>query len=60
MYDPITVTKLGGEDDPRVLARDGLLGLGFAAPREIEKLLSGATGDTPEALITHALKVSRR
>jgi len=36
-----------------------LLGLGFAAP-EIEKLLDGAAGDTPEALITHALKVSRR
>ena len=43
----------------RALARDGLLGLGFAAP-EIDKLLEGASGDTPEALITHALKVSRR
>jgi Holliday junction DNA helicase RuvA len=55
--DPITVTRLA--DDPRAQARDGLLGLGFAAP-EIEKLLEGASGDTPEALITHALKVSRR
>ena len=55
--DPITVTKLA--NDPRALARDGLLGLGFAAP-EIDKLLEGASGETPEALITHALKVSRR
>ena len=46
-------------DDPRALARDGLVGLGFA-PQEIDKLLDGAAGDTPEALITHALKVSRR
>lgn len=57
--DPIIVTKLGGADDPRALARDGLLGLGFAPP-EIDKLLANASGDTPEALITHALKVSRR
>ena len=55
--DPITVTRRA--DDPRALARDGLVGLGFA-PQEIDKLLEGAAGDTPEALITHALKVSRR
>jgi len=59
VHDEITVTKLGGVDDPRALARDGLVGLGFA-PQEIDKLLEGAAGDTPEALITHALKVSRR
>lgn len=58
VQDPVTATSLTA-DDPRALARDGLLGLGFAAP-EIEKLLEGAAGDTPEALITHALKVSRR
>ena len=56
-HDPITVTKLA--NDPHSLARDGLVGLGFA-PQEIDKLLEGAAGDTPEALITHALKVSRR
>ncbi len=55
--DPITVTRIG--NDPHALARDGLVGLGFA-PHEIDKLLDGASGDTPEALITHALKVSRR
>jgi Holliday junction DNA helicase RuvA len=46
-------------DDPRMLARDGLLGLGFL-PTEVDALLDGAPGDTPEALIAHALKVSRR
>ena len=53
---PITVSR---GDDPRLLARDGLLELGFSQT-EIDSLLSGAPGDTPEALIAHALKVSRR
>ena len=57
--DPISITRLSQPDDPRALARDGLTGLGFS-PTEIETLLAGATGDTPEALITHALKVSRK
>jgi len=56
--DPIIITR-GESDDPRTLARDGLLGLGFN-PNEIDSLLDGANGDTPEALITHALKASRR
>jgi Holliday junction DNA helicase RuvA len=46
-------------DDPRALARDGLIGLGYS-PQEAEALLDGAPGDTPEALIAHALRVSRR
>jgi holliday junction DNA helicase RuvA len=54
--DPIVITR---GDDPRALARDGLLGLGFSA-QEAEALLDGAPGDTPEALIAHALKVARR
>jgi len=54
--DPIVITR---SDDPRALARDGLLGLGFSA-QEAEALLDGAPGDTPEALIAHALKVARR
>jgi Holliday junction DNA helicase RuvA len=56
--DPISVTRVA-KDDPRSLARDGLTSLGFSPP-EIDKLLDGASGDTPEALITHALKVSRQ
>ena len=54
--DPIVIMR---GDDPRMLARDGLLGLGFS-PHEADKLLDGAPGDTPEDLIAHALKGARR
>jgi Holliday junction DNA helicase RuvA len=54
--DPISITR---GDDPRSLAREGLLGLGFS-PQEADALLSGAPGDTPEDLIAHALRGSRR
>jgi Holliday junction DNA helicase RuvA len=54
--DPIVITRT---DEPHALAREGLLGLGFA-PQEVDSLLDGAPGDTPEALIAHALKVARR
>ena len=54
--DPIVISRT---DDPRMLARDGLLGLGFS-PQEADKLLDGAPGDTPEDLIAHALKGARR
>jgi Holliday junction DNA helicase RuvA len=53
--DPIVVSR---GDDPRVLARDGLVGLGFA-PQEADALLDGAPGDTPEALISYALRAAR-
>ena len=53
--DPITISR--GED-PHLLARDGLVGLGFSV-QEADTLLDGAPGDTPEALIAHALKASR-
>jgi len=46
-------------DDPRSVAREGLGELGYA-PAEIEELLRGVAGDTPEALIAAALKASRR
>jgi holliday junction DNA helicase RuvA len=45
-------------DDPRVLARDGLVGLGWSAP-EAESLLDGAAGETPEELIQAALRQAR-
>jgi holliday junction DNA helicase RuvA len=54
--DPIVIAR---GDDPRLLARDGLVGLGFSAA-EAEDLLEAAAGDTPEALIAAALKESRR
>jgi Holliday junction DNA helicase RuvA len=46
-------------DDPRMLAREGLVGLGFS-PQEADKLLDGASGEAPEDLIAHALKAARR
>jgi Holliday junction DNA helicase RuvA len=46
-------------DDPRTLAREGLVELGFAAA-EAEKLLSAAQGETVEDLIGEALRGVRR
>ncbi len=46
-------------DDPRALARDGLLGLGYTA-FEVDELLDGAEGERPEDLIAHALRTARR
>jgi Holliday junction DNA helicase RuvA len=54
--EPIVITR---GDDPRMLARDGLVGLGFS-PQEADKLLDGAPGGAPEDLIAHALKAARR
>ena len=54
--DPIVVAR---GDDPRLLARDGLVGLGFSI-QEAEGLLDGLTGDSPEDLIADALKAARR
>jgi holliday junction DNA helicase RuvA len=54
--DPIVIVR---GDDPRMLAREGLVGLGFSA-QEADRLLDGAPGETPEDLIAHALKGSRR
>ena len=45
-------------DDPRTLAREGLLGLGFSL-HEADGLLDEAAGDTPEELISEALKAAR-
>jgi holliday junction DNA helicase RuvA len=53
--DEIVVTK---SDDPRTLAREGLLGLGFTAP-EADALLDKADGESPEDLIAEALKAAR-
>jgi Holliday junction DNA helicase RuvA len=53
---PISVTRT---DDPRRIAREGLLELGFA-PAEADALLDGAEGETAEELIAGALKAARR
>ena len=55
--DPIVITR--GEDDPKRLAREGLVGLGFSL-QEAEQLLDGAPEGSPEDLIAHALKGARR
>jgi holliday junction DNA helicase RuvA len=52
---PITVTR---GDDPRNLARDGLLELGFQAA-EVQELLASAQGETAEELLASALRGSR-
>ncbi|CAN5431429.1 Holliday junction branch migration protein RuvA [soil metagenome] len=49
----ITVTK-AGDEDPRSMAREGLLNLGYTPP-EAERLLDRAEGDTAEDLIQSAL-----
>ena len=45
-------------DDPRTLAREGLLGLGFTS-QEADGMLDTVAGDTPEDLISEALKAAR-
>jgi len=54
--DPIVITR---GDDPRSLAREALLGLGYT-PAEADGLLRDAAGDTPEDLIAAALREARR
>jgi Holliday junction DNA helicase RuvA len=53
--DEIVITRA---DDPRRLARDGLVELGFTVP-EADELLRDAPDDTPEALIAQALRAAR-
>ena len=53
---PIVVRRA---DDPRTIARDGLLELGFDA-READTLLRDAAGDSAEELLAAALKEARR
>jgi holliday junction DNA helicase RuvA len=52
------VARRGEEEHPRVLARDGLLELGYV-PAEAEELLRDAQGDSAEELLAHALRLAR-
>jgi Holliday junction DNA helicase RuvA len=54
--EPITVTR---GDDPRHVARDGLLELGFQ-PAEAQALLAAAEGETAEELLASALRGVKR
>jgi Holliday junction DNA helicase RuvA len=56
---PEDAISISASDDPRVLAREGLVGLGFSL-EEADKLLARAPGETTEELIAHALRTSRR
>jgi Holliday junction DNA helicase RuvA len=50
--------QVTASEDPHTLAREGLLGLGFA-PAEADQLLDSAAGETPEDLIAAALRAAR-
>jgi Holliday junction DNA helicase RuvA len=52
------VVRRTASDDPRTLAREGLLGLGFT-PQEADKLLDHAAGESAEELIAGALRAAR-
>jgi Holliday junction DNA helicase RuvA len=52
------VVRRTASDDPRTLAREGLLGLGFS-PQETDRLLDQAAGESAQALIEGALKAAR-
>jgi holliday junction DNA helicase RuvA len=57
--DGISITRAADADDPHLLAREGLVGLGFSLP-EAEAMLVDAQGDSPEDLIAAALRGARR
>ncbi len=53
------VIQISRRDDPRALARDGLLELGYSA-HEADELLKGVSGERAEDLIAEALRMARR
>jgi Holliday junction DNA helicase RuvA len=55
--DDIVVTR-ASPDDPRALAREGLIGLVYS-PHEADELLDKASGERPEDLIAEALRAAR-
>jgi Holliday junction DNA helicase RuvA len=55
----IVLRRATAADEPRELARDGLLELGFTAS-EAERLLADAAGDSAEELLAQALRATRR
>jgi Holliday junction DNA helicase RuvA len=52
----IVITR--ASDDPRGIAREALLGLGYTPP-EADAMLDGADGETAEQLVAEALKALR-
>jgi Holliday junction DNA helicase RuvA len=56
---PERAISVARTDDPRALARDGLIELGYS-PAEADQLLDGTDGDSAEDLIAHALRSAAR
>jgi Holliday junction DNA helicase RuvA len=56
---PERTIRISRRDDPRSLARDGLVELGYSL-QEADELLGGATGERAEDLIAEALRTARR
>lgn len=56
---PEQAIAVSRSDDPRAIAREGLIGLGYAAG-EVDQLLAGATGERAEDLIADALRGAQR
>ncbi len=56
---PMPAISISRGDDPRTLAREGLIELGYSA-QESEELLDGLTGSRAEDLIAAALRSARR
>jgi Holliday junction DNA helicase RuvA len=52
------VARRGSRQDPRALAREGLLELGYA-PAEADALLADSPGESAEELIAAALRLAR-
>ncbi len=50
--------RRGESPQPRMLAREGLLELGYA-PAEVDELLRDAEGESAQDLIAHALRAAR-
>lgn len=49
------ISRTAVPDDPRAMAREGLLGLGYSVA-EVEKMLAAADGENAEDLIASALR----
>ncbi len=56
---PEETIRIRRSDDPRTIAREGLIGLGYSVA-EVDALLERAAGDSPEDLIAEALRMARR
>jgi holliday junction DNA helicase RuvA len=55
LEEEVALAAVDGEEDPRSLARDGLINLGYA-PLEAERLLDGVDGGDAEQLLSAALR----